>query len=217
MAQEVYLGRIVAVGRTPAGRVAGLYRVSSRSFPNRRAVVEPEAARIVPKEGFEADIHRNPYIAYNCCRVVGRTAIVTNGSQTDPIAEKIASGMSVRDSLVYGLAALDYEKDDYDTPRIAAVVTAGEEGGWLGTVRKDGLEVVFLPLRPGRCLHVSTYEHARILPGQEADFTAEGAEDACGYILGEGVFRDFTNPVSAVTAVETEAGGFAIAARDAAV
>jgi IMP cyclohydrolase len=215
MADQVYLGRIVAVGRTPAGQAAALYRVSSRSFPNRRAVVEPTAARIVPKEGHEADVHRNPYIAYNCCRIIGPTAVVTNGSHTDPVAEKIAAGMSARDALVYGLAALDYEKDDYDTPRVAAVMNAGAEGGWLGTVRKDGLEVVYLPLAPGRCLHVSTYEHARILPAREADFTAGDAEGACGFVLGEGVFSSFTNPVSAVAAVETDAGGFAIAARDA--
>ena len=45
----MYVGRIVAVGRTRAGANAALYRVSSRSFPNRRiveagghlAVVEP--------------------------------------------------------------------------------------------------------------------------------------------------------------------------------
>lgn len=215
MAEQEYLGRIVAVGRTPDGRAAGLYRVSSRSFPNRRAVVEATSARIVPKEGHEADIHRNPYIAYNCCRLVGRAAIVTNGSHTDPVAEKIAAGMPVRDALVYGLAALDYEKDEYDTPRIAAVIETGAESGWLGTVRKDGLEVVALPIAPGRCVHVATYTHQRIETAHEADFPAEDAAAACRFVLGEGVFAGFAHPVSAVAAVETGDGTFAIATQDA--
>ena len=34
----MYVGRIVAVARTTEGSNAGLYRVSSRSFPNRTAV-----------------------------------------------------------------------------------------------------------------------------------------------------------------------------------
>jgi IMP cyclohydrolase len=42
----MYVGRIVAVGRTPAGRAAVMYRVSSRSFPNRRTVETPRVGRV---------------------------------------------------------------------------------------------------------------------------------------------------------------------------
>ncbi|MBP5233383.1 MAG: IMP cyclohydrolase, partial [Planctomycetes bacterium] len=31
----MYLGRMVAVGMTPSGKLSVMYRVSSRSFPNR--------------------------------------------------------------------------------------------------------------------------------------------------------------------------------------
>ena len=34
----MYVGRIVAIGMTKDGRPCAMYRVSSRSFPNRRAV-----------------------------------------------------------------------------------------------------------------------------------------------------------------------------------
>ena len=40
---------------------------------------------IVPKPGFENDMQKNPYIAYDCLRLANGYAIVTNGSQTDPI------------------------------------------------------------------------------------------------------------------------------------
>ena len=65
----MYVGRIVAVGRTPEGRNAVMYRVSSRSFPNRRTVQTPVALAVVPREGHEGDLAKNPYIAYNCLRL----------------------------------------------------------------------------------------------------------------------------------------------------
>ncbi|MDR0932030.1 MAG: hypothetical protein LBM70_03310, partial [Victivallales bacterium] len=34
----MYLGRIVAIGMTKDGKPTAMYRVSSRSFPNREAV-----------------------------------------------------------------------------------------------------------------------------------------------------------------------------------
>src|SRR5208283_331073 len=121
----MYAGRIVAVGRNRKGQLAALYRVSSRSFPNREAQIKDNAVAIVPKKGAEGDVFKNPYIAYNCLRIAGRTAIATNGSHTDPITEKVAAGMPVRDAFAASLLALDYEKDSYNTPRIAAAVTLG--------------------------------------------------------------------------------------------
>ncbi|MCH6552420.1 MAG: IMP cyclohydrolase, partial [Planctomycetes bacterium] len=44
----MYVGRIVAVGRNKAGRNAVMYRVSSRSFPNRQAVDNDGTPSIVP-------------------------------------------------------------------------------------------------------------------------------------------------------------------------
>ena len=211
--QDIYLGRIVAVGMTEAGNLAALYRVSSRSFPNRKAVVGKDAVSIVPKEGHEGDIFKNPYIAYNCAKIVNGTAILTNGSQTDPIAEKIATGMSIRDALIYSLAVMDYEKDAYDTPRIAAIVRKGEKTGWLGTIRRDGIKVRSFELQKGRCFYVSTYEHCWPTPEQTAKFTAKDAAGACAYALGQEEFAHFLNPVTAVCAVES-ATGFDLATQD---
>ena len=212
----MYVGRIVAVGCTQDGKAAAMYRVSSRSFPNRRAVVQDSTAAIVPKPGFEDDIMKNPYIAYNCLRLVGRIAVATNGSQTDPIAEKIESGMSIRDALVSVLCALDYEKDDYNTPRIAAIADPGADLGYLGIVRHDALHVQAFPMTPGKAYYVCTYEHNRTSE-EYADpaFDCADAEDACQYMLGRGVFADMEKPVSAACAIETSGGGYEIAAFDA--
>lgn len=210
---EIYLGRIVAIGMTEENKLASMYRVSSRSFPNRQAQIKDDYVSIVPKEGYEGDIFKNPYIAYNCAAVVGNIAIVTNGSQTDPIVEKLKSGMNIRDALIYSLAVMDYEKDDYNTPRIVAVVEKGSNAGWLGIIRKDGIDVRSFNLEAGKCLYVSTYEKNIPNLHNSSKFTAHNAEEACNFVLGEEEFANFTNPVTAVCIVEGETG-FEIATKD---
>ncbi|MFO7975186.1 MAG: IMP cyclohydrolase [Candidatus Hydrogenedentota bacterium] len=213
----MYVGRIVSIAMTKDGRVCGIYRVSSRSFPNRTAVLREDTASIVPKAGHEADVHKNPYIAYNCVRVVcnGEVAVVTNGGQTDPIAEKIMNGMCSRDALVLSLMTLDYEKDAYNTPRIAGVVDKRNGGaGYLGIVREDGLEVRRMPVESGKFYYVATYEENTLSDAHSGTFGAESAEDACQFLLGGGVFAERTNPVAAVAAMGTHTG-FELATADA--
>lgn len=214
----MYIGRIVCVALTGDGRLCASYRVSSRSFPNRTAVVKEDKVSIVPKPGHEADIHKNPYIAYNCLRVVcdGQVAVATNGSHTDPIAEKMAMGFAPRDAIVLPSLVLDYEKDDYNTPRISAVVDKRHGGSaWLGIVRADGLEVRRMALKPGTFFYVATYEENRPADDQTGPYDAKSAPDACDFILGKGVFGQRTNPVTAVAAMAT-GKGFELAAKDAA-
>lgn len=214
----IYVGRIVCVGATDDGRLYAGYRVSSRSFPNRRAVAKGESVSIIPKSGHESDVEKNPYIAYNCVRIVceGHVAVVTNGSQTDPIAEKIAAGMSPREALVLSLLALDYEHDDYNTPRICAVVDKGTESAWLGIVREDGLNVARTVLEPGAFQYLATYEENDIDRSQGGSYSVSNAEGACEFMLGGGVFAERTNPITAVAAVAA-ADGFELAVKDAVV
>jgi len=212
----MYVGRIVAVGRNPEGRAAVLYRVSSRSFPNRMARVADNHAVIVPLPGHEGDMERNPYIAYRCLRVVNGpggacVAVATNGSHTDPIAEKVAVGVPIRDALAAVLLALDYEKDEYHTPRIAAVVEAGAESGFLGVIRDDGLEVREMPIPPGRVFYLATYEISTIDPARGDAFPATTAAEGARYALNGGAFAGLTMPVTAVCALAAE-GGFELAA-----
>ncbi len=214
----IYVGRIVCVGVTEDERLYAAYRVSSRSFPNRYAVAREDSVSIIPKPGFESDVEKNPYIAYNCARVVceGDVAVVTNGSQTDPIAEKIAAGMSPRDALVLSLLALDFEHDQYNTPRICAVLDKGTKAAWLGTVREDGLTVARVTLEPGTFRYVATYEENDLAADQGGSFSVDSAEAACDFVLGAGIFAARSNPVTAVAAVARD-DGFELATKDAVV
>lgn len=205
----MYVGRIVSVGQTKSGFGVGMYRVSSRSFPNREAKIHDNSIAIVPKPGHEQDIQKNPYIAYNCLRLVRDYAVVSNGSHTDPIAEKLQCGWPPRDALAGVLLTLDYEHDSLDTPRIAGVVNRDGSVGWLAIVRKDALLVREFALTPGQAFYVCTYE--RDEPGcaqKDDDFDVNSASEACDYILGKGIFAGFTKPVSAVCALAGADGSF---------
>jgi IMP cyclohydrolase len=181
----MYIGRFVVVG--PG---IGAYRVSSRSFPDRRVVERGDTLTVGPTA--DAPETENPYVSYNCARRV-RTptdeplAVLGNGSHVDPIAEKLELGYPDRDALATPLLALDFEKDDYDTPRVAGVV--GAETATIGTVRRDALlvESVDAPTL------VATYE--RDAPGAY-DLAAADADEAASEVLG----ADFEHPVCAAGA-----------------
>ena len=198
----MYLGRIVAVGMTKAGEPVAMYRVSSRSFPNRRAVAGADKAAIIPRQGAEDDLAKNPYISYNCLRRAGNWAVVSNGSQTDPIAEKIASGMPVRDAMALGLLALDYEKDSLDTPRIVGAIGGDGNFGYLGIIRRDALLVREFELNPGEARYVSTYLKNRPEDDNiDRAFDAGCADCAANYIVDGGVFAGFENAVTSAAAL----------------
>lgn len=206
----MYVGRIVAVGKNAEGRNCVMYRVSSRSFPNRTAREEAGAAWIVPRPGHEDDVYKNPYIAYRCLRIARGVAIASNGSHTDPVADKIGLGVPVRDALASVLLAMDYEKDDYDTPRVIAAVEAGSDAGFLGVVRRDGIEVRELPLSTDGCYYIATYEIDNIDPSRTDKCPPTTAADAARYVVDGGAFADLDKPITSAAAVEKADGAFEI-------
>jgi IMP cyclohydrolase len=184
----MYLGRFVVVAPDRAG-----YRVSSRSFPNRRVVERDGILTVAPTP--DAPETENPYVSYNCLRttVDGDHAVIGNGTQVDPIAEKLELGYPARDALVEPLLALDYEKDDYDTPRVAGVV--GPDENYVGVVRRDAL-LVHAVEEPTL---VATYEKDRPEPASiEADDPAAMAREV--YDL------DYEHPVCAAAVARTGDG-----------
>ncbi|MFB6233464.1 MAG: IMP cyclohydrolase [Haloarculaceae archaeon] len=199
----MYVGRFLVVG--PA---VGAYRVSSRSFPDRRAVDRDGTVTVGPTA--DAPETDNPYISYNCVRLTDRGAVLGNGSHVDPIAEKLALGVPARDALADPLLALDFEKDDYDTPRIAGIVgleddpTAPAEGrgALVGIVRRDALLVRAVD---GQTL-VATYERDSPEPFPLA------AEDAAG-AAREVYDHEFEHAVCAA-GVAVDGDGFETAIRN---
>ena len=157
---------------------------------------------------------KNPYIAYNCLRLTGSYAVATNGSHTDPITEKLDAGMNMRDALVAGLFGMDYEHDHLNTPRIASIIDLKTGQAALGTVRHDALHVTVQDLEPGQAFYVATYNHnTPSCHYVDKEFDVASAEEACDYILGEGVFADLEKPISAVCAIQ-DGDSFQVAFKD---
>jgi IMP cyclohydrolase len=198
----MYVGRIVVVGHSQ-GRSFVAYRVSSRSFPNRRAEVRGQSIMVSPLD--PADLARNPYIAYNCIRVAdniaGDVAVVSNGTHTDMIMERIQDGQRPFDALTISLAAYGYERDLLDTPRIAGAVRG--DRGWLGIAKRDELRVREFKLEDGQAFLVATYE--------KTDFEAISLAIASGGSRSDAIARmgfdlPFERPVCAAAALALPAG-----------
>ncbi|MDR1820186.1 MAG: IMP cyclohydrolase [Methanobrevibacter sp.] len=192
----MYLGRILALGVSKKEKPFVAYRVSSRSFPNRRVKVSDKSASIIPKKGYKTDIFENPYIAYNCLRIVDNVAVITNGSHTDVIADKINSKMNLKDALTLSLFTMDYEKDEYNTPRIAGVINPEEYESYIGIVTHE--KILVEKIEYGTAKFISTYQQQN---PKGTDFPVETSKDLAEFIFDKGEFKNFTNPVSSVGAI----------------
>jgi IMP cyclohydrolase len=127
--------------------------------------------------------------------------VVSNGTQTDPISEKVAAGMPIRDALALSLLTLDYEKDEYNTPRIAAAVPLVGNSGWLGTVRRDALVLTEISLEAGRASYVATYEMDDPRQGQSLALDAADAAEVARFLVDGGEFAKLTHAVTSAAAV----------------
>lgn len=180
----MYIGRFVVIGQTAAGAWYLGYRVSSRSFPNRTIVTKPDRAIVLPTAN--AAPTDNPYISYNCLRVHGHTVVVGNGTQVDPIIEKVAAGYGLRDALALPLLALDYEHDQLNTPRVVAALDGQAGQGYLGIVTDSKLVVRRMEVSPGQAFLIATYERTDATPIALAGETPEALVNAlytCEYEL----------------------------------
>ena len=201
----MYIGRFVVVGQTQQGLWYLAYRVSSRSFPNRYIKIYEDRAAVLPTP--DAAASDNPYISYNCFRSSGHLAVIGNGSHVDPVFDKLTLGYPLRDALAAVLLTLDYERDAYETPRIAAAVDAAAGSGYLAFVGREKVYSRRMELQPDDAWLVATYEctepiHIALTGANAAQITDAVFESA------------YEHPVTAMAAV-FEQDGFQLAARPA--
>lgn len=203
----MYVGRIVGVGRTPGGDLAAGYRVSSRSFPNRAAVQTGRSVQIVPVAGSADAASDSPYIAYECLVWNDRFAVVSNGTHTRPIFERLKAGNTPRDAIVSVLTGLDREFDDHDTPRICGLFDGAENALWLGAITANSLCVCPMEPRPGEMAWITTYGFPLPAAGQvDRAFPAATADEICTHMVARSVFAGFEKPVCAAGAVLSARG-----------
>ncbi|MBP2172585.1 IMP cyclohydrolase [Methanococcus voltae] len=202
----MYLGRFLILGKTEEGNPFVTYRVSSRSFPNRVSKeMDENTIAIIPKDLEE--IFKNTYITYNCVKIVNDekndmdTIVATNGSQTDIIADKIKLGLPIRDALSLSMIGMDYEKDDYNTPRISVVLN--KEEAYMAYVAKDDIRIKKVDLEEGNAYYLSVYEACKITSHQKIAVDVKTAEEISKNIMEHEYFE---NPVTCATVMITENG-----------
>jgi len=206
----MYIGRFVVLGKTSADEWYLGYRVSSRSFPNRYISVAADRAMVLPTP--DAARSDNPYISYNCLRTHEQSVVVGNGSQVDPIIDKVKIGYGLRDAISLSLLALDYEHDAYNTPRVVAALGGRQADGqhaegFLGLVAEDKLQVRRLSVAAGQAFLIATYELTDPTP---IALQGSNAEE-----LVQSIFEcEYELPVTALVALPTDQG-LRIAARSA--
>ncbi|MEK1886649.1 MAG: IMP cyclohydrolase [Phyllobacterium sp.] len=203
----MYVGRIVGVGRSQKGDLIAAYRVSSRSFFNRKVVQLGNTMQIVAQQGSADAASDSPYIAYECLIWNSRFAVVSNGTHTRPIYERLQAGNAPRDAIVSVLVGLDREFDQHDTPRICGLVDLTENKLWLGSITATSLSIIPIEARPGQLAYITTYEFP--LPRTEQvdqDLDAVDPNAVCSHIIRESVFSQFENPVCAASWIGSVSG-----------
>jgi IMP cyclohydrolase len=203
----MYVGRIVAVGRNRQGDLTAAYRVSSRSFPNRSAEKLGNTVQIIAKPGSADAASDSPYIAYECLIWNSRFAVVSNGTHTRPIFERLKAGNDPRDAIVSVLVGLDREFDQHDTPRICGLVDLAENKLWLGSITATSLSVMPIEVRYGHLAYITTYEFPQPRAEQiDADFDAADPEIVCRHLTNASVFSQFEKPVCAAAWIGSASG-----------
>lgn len=122
--RDPYPGRGIIIGKTPDGtRAMTAYFIMGRSANSRnRIFAERDGA--VFTEPFDASKVQDPsLIIYAAVRCVNNHLIVTNGNQTDTIAEGLQAGKSFSEAL----ESRTFEPDGPNwTPRISGMLSFGE-------------------------------------------------------------------------------------------
>lgn len=195
----MYYGRTLAVAKSQDEQVYLFYRVSSRSFSNRKPLEDEKGKIAVIPSGDNLDDFKNAYVTYNCARYNEDVCVLTNGAQTDPIFEKIVRGASARDSLISVMSGMDYEFDGHNTPRISLVADARSNEVYLSRISKQAFHVAKIELQAGETAMIATnsieFEEA-FTP--QTGFDAANTDEAFSILKGQNVFLEHEHGVLGV-------------------
>ncbi|MGI5972362.1 MAG: IMP cyclohydrolase [Oscillospiraceae bacterium] len=128
-----YPGRGIALGRSADGkRAVMVYFIMGRSENSRNRIFEETADGIRTRAFDESRMTDPSLIIYHPVRVLEGTTIVTNGDQTDTVADAFRAGQS----FVRALRTRTFEPDGPNwTPRISGVVRP--DGGYTLSILKS--------------------------------------------------------------------------------
>ena len=139
LAGNDYPGRGIVLGKSPDGQKAFVaYWIMGRSANSRNRVFEPIDGGIRTVAADPAKLEDPHLIIYNAVLTLRETTVVTNGDQTDTIAQFMNGNLFPGYSFEAALATRTYEDDAPNfTPRISGVVDMRRGGYKLSIVKSD--------------------------------------------------------------------------------
>ena len=142
LAGNEYPGRGIVLGLTPDSKKAVVaYWIMGRSANSRNRVFEPIEGGIRTVAADPAKLEDPHLIIYNAVLTLRETTVVTNGDQTDTIAQFMNGNLFPGYSFEAALATRTYEDDAPNfTPRISGLVKVkeGEMSYKLSILKSDG-------------------------------------------------------------------------------
>ena len=141
LAGNDYPGRGIVLGQSPDGqKVFVAYWIMGRSANSRNRVFDPvpERGGICTMAADPAKLEDPHLIIYNAVLTLRETTVVTNGDQTDTIAQFMNGNLFPGYSFEAALATRTYEDDAPNfTPRISGVVDMRRGGYKLSIVKSN--------------------------------------------------------------------------------
>ncbi len=136
LTQNSYPGRGIVIGQSSqSGELIQIYWIMGRSENSRNRVFVEEANGEMRTKAFDDSKLTDPsLIIYYPARVVNSFHLITNGDQTDTIANFVKDGKTFEEAL----RTRAYEPDpDNFTPRISGVVQAGHNPSYKLSILKS--------------------------------------------------------------------------------
>lgn len=180
LSENAYPGRGIAIGKSKDGKNAVVaYFIMGRSTNSRNRTFIPEGDEMRTAAFDESLLEDPSLIIYYPVRVVGKKTIVTNGDQTDTVADYIKEGKTFEEALY----TRRFEPDGPNfTPRISSMIDVenGEVSYKMSILKSFGGNPDFdvrniysySDLPAGTGLFIHTYEHdGNPLPSFEGEPT----------------------------------------------
>ena len=132
--ENSYPGRGIVLGKNRENSWILIYWIMGRSSSSRSRIFKYEN-RILRTEAIASPLHQDPnFIIYNVMRDVDERIVVTNGSHTDVICEKLKQGENF-------FSSLNLERHESDspnfTPRIAGLIEQSESSISMAKICKS--------------------------------------------------------------------------------
>ena len=139
LAGNEYPGRGIVLGQSPDGQKAFVaYWIMGRSANSRNRVFEPSGGGIRTVAADPAKLEVPHFIIYNAVLTLRETTVVTNGDQTDTIAQFMNGNLFPGYSFEAALATRTFEDDAPNfTPRISGVMDMRRGGYKLSIVKSN--------------------------------------------------------------------------------